>query len=66
MLAGIFWGILSSAVFSKLILANNFLMNTIRESSSLYKDLALHFVTPDLIPKLFVKVINIQHLQAKS
>ena len=40
---------------------------TISESSNnLDQDLAQHFVGPDLVPKLFAKVINRQQLQAKG
>ena len=39
---------------------------TVRESNNLDQDLAQHFVGPDLVPKLFAKVINRQQLQAKG
>ena len=41
-------------------------MITIRESNSLDPDLAEYFVSPDLVLKLFAKVISRQQFQAKS
>ena len=38
----------------------------LRESNRLDQDLAQYFVGPDLVPKLFAKVISRQQLQAKS
>ena len=37
----------------------------LRESKSLDLDLAQYFVGPDLVPKLFAKVISRQQLQAE-
>ena len=41
-------------------------MITIRESYSLDPDQVWHFVGPDLVQKLFAKVISRQEFQAKS
>ena len=65
LLVGNYLGILSSAVFSKLIYYISSFIITIRESNSLDSDQVWHFVGADLVLKLFAKAISRQQLQAK-